>query len=538
MAISTSSVWEFRSAATANNVNGGFFVTGASGTDYSQQNAAQYALTGVTSAGAGNVILTASAANAMVGNGIHTVSGTNFTNNSWFEITSVVAGVSITCSTNAAGASISTGVGATGVMNVGGAISLNSTLDDDVFESMAAGNTVWMVGAFTLGETVSVTLAGGTSNPIKVIGYQTTRGDNPTVANRPTISTGAFAFTLGAGWDIYNLNNNGISTPILGTGAGGKIVNCKALNKSTTASRVAITLGSDSTMFDCEAISYLGLGVDLGGAVIGSYIHHCANGIDLPNSNSASTVTNNIISSCKTATISNLTAQTGLSIITGNTLYGAEDKYGIGMNLPTTAVDKFFANNIIYGFVTGVTHADTQTNGYDDYNNYFNNTNDVSAAGQWQKGANDIAVNPSFTNVTQLLGTAGAFAAGGSKLIDTTKDFIALGVTAGIDIIHIRSGTGVTEGMAGIVSISTTTNPNDTLNLNINHGTDVTADKSYSITMGHNFAVGTNLKATGFPGTFQAGLTTGYMDIGAVQRQEPAGGGLLTHSGMTGGMRG
>jgi hypothetical protein len=41
----------------------------------------------------------------------------------------------------------------------------------------------------------------------------------------------------------------------------------------------------------------------------------------------------------------------------------------------------------------------------------------------------------------------------------------------------------------------------------------------------NNFSIGTNLKAKGFPGTFQGmnGNTTGYLDIGAVQRQEAGG---------------
>ena len=49
-----------------------------------------------------------------------------------------------------------------------------------------------------------------------------------------------------------------------------------------------------------------------------------------------------------------------------------------------------------------------------------------------------------------------------------------------------------------------------------------TADKAYQIVNGANFAVGTNLKAVGYPGIFPAAYTTGYQDIGAVQRIEPA----------------
>ena len=56
----------------------------------------------------------------------------------------------------------------------------------------------------------------------------------------------------------------------------------------------------------------------------------------------------------------------------------------------------------------------------------------------------------------------------------------------------------------------------------------------------HNFTASTYLKAIAFPGAFETiSAFTGYLDEGAVQRVEPAaGGGLLTHPGMTGGMRG
>ncbi len=42
----------------------------------------------------------------------------------------------------------------------------------------------------------------------------------------------------------------------------------------------------------------------------------------------------------------------------------------------------------------------------------------------------------------------------------------------------------------------------------------------FQFTYGLNFNVGTNLKAVGYPGVFPGALTTGYMDIGSVQRQE------------------
>src|SRR5271155_31095 len=119
MAFPTGVVWEVRTATGSDN-NGGGWVPGASGTDYSQQTSPQYALTGVASAGSGNTVLSSSAAAAMVGNIAQCVSGTNY-NTGFFEVVSVSVGVSITFSINAAGNSICTGVGASGVINIGGA---------------------------------------------------------------------------------------------------------------------------------------------------------------------------------------------------------------------------------------------------------------------------------------------------------------------------------------------------------------------------------------------------------------------------------
>jgi len=174
MALSANTVWELRTAGDV--ANGGGFVTGASGTDFSQQDAAQYALTGVTSAGAGNVILTASAAADMVGNIINVISGTNFTVG-FFQITSVSVGVSITCSTNRSGTAISTGVGATGVMNIGGALPDPALL---AVELTVSGMSVYQkAGTYTI-TSASTNVAGGCvtfASRVRWEGYQTTRGD-------------------------------------------------------------------------------------------------------------------------------------------------------------------------------------------------------------------------------------------------------------------------------------------------------------------------------------------------------------------------
>ncbi len=54
---------------------------------------------------------------------------------------------------------------------------------------------------------------------------------------------------------------------------------------------------------------------------------------------------------------------------------------------------------------------------------------------------------------------------------------------------------------------------------------DIATNPTFTDAPNGNFTVGTNMKAKAFPGTFPGGLSTGYLDIGAVQRVEPAASG-------------
>ena len=53
---------------------------------------------------------------------------------------------------------------------------------------------------------------------------------------------------------------------------------------------------------------------------------------------------------------------------------------------------------------------------------------------------------------------------------------------------------------------------------------DLGVDPAFTNAASGDFSIGTALKAAGFPGAFQGATSTGYLDVGAVQRQEPAGG--------------
>lgn len=235
MAVAAATVWEVRT--TGVDTNGGGFVTGASGTDFSQQDAAQYALTGATTAAANAIILHASAAADMVGNIAQVISGTNFTPG-LYQILSVVVGVSITVDRNC-----TTAAGALGVVNVGGALASPGMAGS----GHAAGNQMYVKsGTYTVTSAstniaagcVSWTAQAANANAGKIFGYGITRGDGGTkpIIKADGVITTFTLFTLGLGNHIENLTfdgNNRTSSRGLNA-ANGRAYNCKGQNCTNT----------------------------------------------------------------------------------------------------------------------------------------------------------------------------------------------------------------------------------------------------------------------------------------------------------------
>ena len=504
MAISANAVFEFRADATSGNANGAFFVTGASGSDFSQQAAAQYNLTGATSAGAGAIILHASAAADMVGNGAR-VSGTNFTSG-WYEIISVVVGVSITVDRNC-----TTGVGSAGVVNIGGAASMSGTgsfTTDALLETMVAGNIVYFKsGSYTEGTSVSLATGIGTTTArIKIIGYTSTRGDTCNGTDRPLISLGTRAFGTGAYTDVSNLSFTGTtaSNMVVG-GVGSKITNCKIYHNGTTADINA--LSGFQIYESVEAVNLRGKAASLnGGVAINCYFHDSK--INLACVGAAGVRVIHCILARGVTSAVDAPASSGVMTLVNCTLYGSAAKIGTGLSVATGILHAHLFNCIIKGFVTGASHADAgSVANFLNYNTFHNNTADVS---NFTKGPGDIALDPSFTSVSEVTGSTATTS--GSVLTQSGADFSS--VVDGASYCHLISGTGVTIGKYGITSHTT-----DTLTLDIAPGTSATADKVFSVGIGNNFAVGANMQAGAIPGIFPASLTTGYNDIGAVQRQ-------------------
>jgi len=235
MAIAATCVWEVRPTNGVDTNSGGFVPGQASpGTDWSQQNAAQYALSGLTSSAANAVILTASAAADMKDNIINVTGGTNATTGH-YQIISVVVGVSITVDRNWC-----TGAVASGTANIGGAkqtIGAMHTILTTANQS-AIGQIVYVKAEATI--TVGATLTfspNGTASGYasQLIGYTSSRTDNGYVTIQATSGSSYTIFTCSPNSlvvknFIFDGNSRtGVSGSTCNSG-GLQMENCKAIN--------------------------------------------------------------------------------------------------------------------------------------------------------------------------------------------------------------------------------------------------------------------------------------------------------------------
>lgn len=269
MALSANTVWEVRTAGA--DTNGGGFVTGAAGTDWSQQNAAQYNVAdGIT---AGTTTITSATANFgtdVVGNLIYVQGGTGSVVAAWYQIISRTNSTTIVVD-RSTGLSAGTGV----TLTIGGAL---GTVGQAATNMSVSGMNCYIKadGTYTLGAGVTFT-NGTTSTKMSVIGYTTTRTDS----GRATLqATAAITMVTNAsgGYAFRNLILDGNSATgtnaFLRTTAGGcEIHNCKIQNWSG----YGMTLIGNESVVACEVTgcaTTAGITSAAAGLLIaGCYIH-------------------------------------------------------------------------------------------------------------------------------------------------------------------------------------------------------------------------------------------------------------------------
>lgn len=506
--------------------------SGTVGIDYSQQDAAELNETDLASVdGTTNPCTVTSAGLPFgrnhAGNGLRITAGTNWTQ-AFYEIVSVSA---VTATLDKACGSAATLT--SGTAYLGGALSLGSS-DDAVWEiavsSATAATRFFFKGnaTYTLGGTVTNSKSGNTLWPIIFEGYATKRGDRPTDSTRPVLDGGAAALTwCGTGCEVHNLRGKSTSS----SSTSGTWMSAGAERFMVTESEVinptggAIYLGSGTygpiIGNFIQAPSSFCIKTDNGSTqssaiIIGNHMKGCDTGILAdPGNATGMFVANNIFEGVNTAGLDIDYGDGGRTVIIGNTIYGAEGKDAIGIDFAAASEQAVVMNNILYGLTTGITHGDATTNNYSDYNDYFNNTTDVTA-GNWVKGSHDLAVNPTFALVVRSGATATTTA--GNHLVQSGATFQTWGVVAG-DILRVLSGTGPTAKLYTISSVDSETQVTTTQTLTAN----ATADKVWEIITTDDMSIGSPVKAVAYPGIFSGGLTTGYRDMGAVQSQGSGG---------------
>lgn len=491
--------------------------SGTYGIDYSQGTAAITTATNLvgalaTSSAPTVTSLTQPFGIQHTGNIIHITAGTSWTTG-WYEIVSVST-TTATLDRACGGTAAPTG----GTFHVGGALSLNSTLDNAFFitTGIPAGSIIWFKnGSYTAGQSITISGPSAATAPILVIGYNALRGDNPTGSNRPTIALAANTLTLTSA--ISNLIITGTAAAMVTGSAsigGIELTNCKLVNTSSTAGRVALTpSGNSRGCVGCEFVSQNGIGVSSGGhalALFGCYLHDSVTGASSTLSSGVHVIVDCVFEGNTTADITDSGASQGTGTYANNTFYGREAQMGIGMNCSansTATTGVAMINNIFYGKATAVLMNTATLLNADVNNNYFNNTAIGSLFSPWMSAKQ---IDPQFVGASQITGSAANTS--GSVLTDSGANFS--GVNDNVDFLHVTGGTGVTTGCYLITSHTATT-----LTVNNALGTDSSNDCTYWISNGHNFAIGANLKAGAVPSVF-GGQTNSYLDIGAVQRQE------------------
>lgn len=453
----------------------------------------------------------------MVGNFYHqTTTGTGgFGIIGWYEIISVTSSTALVLDrTPNTG---TTSVACTGY--IGGAGRFNG-LEDDFGEMVPSGAKINIKnGTYVLSGSIAIASTNGTStDPIWYLGFNTIPGDAPMTTNRPTITAGANTISWGSYTYLkYMITTGSGATVVTLPATTGSASFCKFFNTSTTVNRSCF-VGSAGLHQFCEFISQNGSCTTAKGTFYGCYFHDSATGFT--GALTDVQLLNCVLAALNTTAFTSSSA-TGLNIFSNNTFYGRlSTPTGVGINFSAAAgaVNNRIFNNIIAGFATGISISTVESfSNLGGYNDMFGNTADTS---NYTRDPTGLSLDPGFIDVTEIAISNGTITGGTAVLTSSGADFSS--VEDGVDFFRIISNTGGTGTF--IANYLITSHTATTLTFNNNAGTSGSATSVVGfVQTGHNYQIGTNLKAQGFPGLVAGSATTSYTDIGGVQRQEAGG---------------
>ncbi len=466
MALSASTVFDVRPTVGSDN-NGGCFVTGSSGTDFSQQTSPQFALSGVTSAGAGATLLSTAAAASMVGNGANAISGTNITPGLYLVV-SVVVGVSISFDR-----SFATGVAASAVINIGGSLATVAF----AVANWVAFNTIYTQGTAgtyvaTAAAKITLQATGSPGVPSAIIGYSVTHGDG-----------GQFTWTTAT---------NSVLLVDLSSSSGTAInVLFQNISMTTTAGTKAPAIGSSGTSTNPCGVTLVnclinGFTVGVAGTSATTYIL----GLEMFNCR---------VTGCSSHGVSNGAAT-----------------YMLGVELDSNGGDAFNSSSAPFPNTVQLWHfcrVIAYNNGANGLNFPFNNTPSGNTT------YNLISINHCdlSTNVgagVLFQDNVCPFARIDNSIFDANGTY---GIDAGVANTITKASLGYSNAF-----FNNTLAP--TRGIGSGLGT-VTLTSSPYVAIGTNFALnstaggGVACKGAGFPGVLTNGGGTGFADIGALQTQ-------------------
>jgi hypothetical protein len=469
IALALATVWEVRGTGTSgpgNDSNGGGYVAGSGTTDYSQQNSAQLTLTDVTTVGASSVIssVTGGFTAQMVGNILQINSGTNFTAG-FYQIASFTSSNSVTLDR----ACVASGNGSAGHLSVGGALATLGKLAG----AMVSSNWAYCTGAFTTNATI--TFAQSINPPVAaspqtaLIGYGSSRGDSTHATLTLQSNSGLTAINAsGFGFEIAQFD---VDCASLATSTGIKVLqnyctvrSCKVSNAKTQG----ISAGSQTNL------------------ITGCEVTGCAAGATAIIANNG-TVENCFVhdNSCLGIYLNSAGGRASFNLSCNNS--GASS---VGIQ----CVDGCeIRNNTIHNNGShGISHLGSGT----EPNNWQNNIL-TSNGGYGINGSNGSAIpaSPLMDGNAFWNNTSGA-----RNLMDSTAGIFGVAPYTNVHDVTL-SGSPYVGGTTG-----------------------TTANFALNSTAG----AGAACRAAGSPGTWPGNTgTTGYLDMGAVQHPDPAGGGAL-----------